>query len=177
MSLDRNTRRNRNSSRSTDRKIKVKKPIKKPSPETERSCTRSPSPPKKVCPPKRDPPTLEGEFNFKRLEKNARYVISINEFNDVGRKCKYVGGFFNPNNLKAAPGVKAFKADDCGKFEKSFKNLPLAITTRNSIINRSCLLKKVTVPESCSDSENDHKHKKQQKEFTKCAVITWGADF
>jgi hypothetical protein len=143
---------------------------------TEKSCSRSPSPVCKKSPPKKNPPTLEGEFNFKRLEKEAKYVISINEFNDVGRKCKYVGGFFNPNNLKAAPGVKAFKTDCDGNFEKSFKNLPLSITGRNSIINRSCLLKKVPVHHSDSEcSDNENKRKKQ--EFTKCAVITWEPNY
>ena len=116
-------------------------------------------------------PTLEGEFYFEHLVKNAKYVISVNEYNDVGNKCKYVGGFYNPQNLKAAPGVKAFKTDDHGNFEKSFKNLPLSISGRESIINRTCLLKKVPKNDSGSDSDSDHKHKK--RDFTKCAVITW----
>ena len=115
-------------------------------------------------------PTLEGEFYFENLDKNANYILSVNEFNDIGKKCKYVGGFFNPQNLKKAPGIKAFKADEDGNYEKSFKNLPLSISGRDSIINRSCLLKKVKIERDDSDCESDHKSK---KDFTKCAVITW----
>ena len=120
-------------------------------------------------------PTLEGEFNFENLEEHGNYILSINEYNDVGKKCKYVGGFYNPRDLKKAPGVKAFKTDDHGNFEKSFKNLPLSITGRDSIINRTCLLKKVQANRDDSDYDSDRKHKK--KEFTKCAVITWEPPF
>jgi hypothetical protein len=120
-------------------------------------------------------PTLEGEFYFENLKEHGNYILSINEFNDVGKKCKYVGGFYNPRDLKKAPGVKAFKTDEDGKFEKSFKNLPLSITGRDSIINRTCLLKKVKVERDDSDYDSDHKSKKH--DFTKCAVITWEPPF
>lgn len=116
-------------------------------------------------------PSLEGEFYFENLEKNTKYVLSINEYNNVGNKCKHVGEFYNPNHLKNAPGIKVFETDKKGKFEKSFKNLPLAIGSRDTIINRSCVLRKVKPERDHSDDEDDHKSKK--KDFTKCAVITW----
>ncbi len=131
--------------------------------------------PKKECKPKK-PATLEGEFSFKGLDKNAKYVVSINEYNDLGHKCKNVGDLFNPKNLKTAPGVKTFKTDKKGGFEKSFKNLQLSISGRDSIINRTCLLKKVKESHhSDSESSEDEgkKKKKRKEEFVKCAVITW----
>ena len=116
-------------------------------------------------------PSVEGDFVLQNLEKNAKYILSINEYNDLGSKCKRVGGFYNPHDLKEAPGVKRFKADNKGKFERSFKNLPLSITGRDSIINRSCVLKKVRYEDS--DSESESKHKNKKKDLTKCSLITW----
>ena len=71
--------------------------------------------------------------------------------------------------------MKAFKTDEDGNFEKSFKNLPLSITGRDSIINRTCLLKKVKAQRDDSDYDSDHKSKKN--DFIKCAVITWEAPY
>ena len=105
-------------------------------------------------------PKISGKFDFKNLEKNTNYRLSIHEFNDLGKKCKYVGTFFNPNDLKFAPGVKTFKTDCDGKYSKKFKNLGLSISTENSIINRSCVLEKIS-------------DKKCKKPFKKCNIIHW----
>ncbi len=67
--------------------------------------------------------------------------------------------------------MKTFKTDKKGNFDKPFKNLDLAISTRDSIINRSCVLEKVIEKESdCSDDE-------RHEEFKKCALITWEAPY
>jgi len=182
LSAEGRARKSRSFSGSVDRRRKSKSP--------KESCSTSPKGKKqptlrrnkkedKRRPVKKEEeyfPTLEGEFVFEHLKEHGNYVLTINEYNDIGKKCKYVGGFYNPRNLKKAPGVKAFKADEDGKFEKSFKNLPLSITGRDSIINRSCVLKKVKVESDHSDSDDDHR-KKKRDDFTKCAVITWEAPF
>lgn len=120
-------------------------------------------------------PSVEGNFMFKNLEKNAMYILSVNEYNDLGKKCKLVGGFYNPRDLKDAPGVKKFIADRNGKYEKPFKNLPLGISGRDSIINRSCVLKRIKGDDSDSDSEDEKKKKK--KHYTKCALVNWEAPY
>jgi hypothetical protein len=61
-------------------------------------------------------PKLEGNFAMKNLDRDAEYILSIHEYNDLGRKCRYVGEFYNPRNFKHAPGVKKFKTDCDGKF-------------------------------------------------------------
>jgi len=141
--------------------------------------SKSPSPIKKrnnCTPPKKDNkkedyrPKLEGEFYFHGLEKDTKYVISVHEYNDISNKCQNIGGFYNPQHLKKAPGVKYFTTDKNGDFEKSFKNLDLAISTRDSIINRSCLLKKIIEEPKKHDRKRG---KKDCKEFSKCATITW----
>lgn len=63
-------------------------------------------------------PRLTGDFDFKNLERNTKYRLSVHEYNDLGRKCKYIGEFYNPRDLKYAPGVKTFKTDCDGKFVK-----------------------------------------------------------
>lgn len=88
-------------------------------------------------------PRLTGDFDFKNLEKNTKYRLSVHEYNDLGKKCRYIGEFYNPRDLKFAPGVKTFKTDCDGKFTKRFKKLSLSISTENSIINRSCFLEKI----------------------------------
>ena len=105
-------------------------------------------------------PKISGRFDFKNLEKFTNYRLSIHEYNDLGKKCKYVGTFFNPNDLKFAPGVKSFKTDCDGKYSKKFKNLGLSISTENSIINRSCVLEKIS-------------DRKCKKPFKKCNTIHW----
>ncbi len=105
-------------------------------------------------------PKLSGTFDLKNLEKNTKYRLSVHEYNDLGKKCKYVGTFFNPNDLRYAPGVKIFKTDGNGKYFKKFKGLGLSISTEHSIINRSCVLEKIS-------------DKNCKKPFKKCNIIHW----
>ena len=109
-------------------------------------------------------PRISGKFEFKNLEKNTDYRLSVHEYNDLSKKCKYVGTFFNPRDLKYAPGVKVFKTDCNGNYNKKFKDLGLSLSTENSIINRSCVLEKI-----------DKKCK--TKPFKKCNNIIWRPPF